>query len=208
MIRRPPRSTLFPYTTLFRSVNAVNDTRVRLKRRAELADDELKRHRLTDLKNLCEFIAFIYQTPVPVRLAALFPTHHSTTHTPLLIGQRLRMIVEAWDDEFVYGPCEELSDGISLKAAYAHDNKYYDFDWSYLKEMFYKGAQLNLIRPRQEGDTLYPELIIFEPDYLIDISSIAHCFTNYAESPLVSLIDRLKPSQNSEAIVLGNLARS
>src|SRR3712207_8144063 len=88
------------------------------------------------------------------------------------------------------------SDGISLKAAYAHDNKYYDFDWSYLKEMFYKGAQLNLIRPRQEGDTLYPELIIFEPDYLIDISSIAHCFTNYAESPLVSLIDRLKPSQN------------
>src|ERR1043165_2587463 len=25
MIRRPPRSTLFPYTTLFRSVNAVND---------------------------------------------------------------------------------------------------------------------------------------------------------------------------------------
>src|SRR5688572_31766315 len=25
MIRRPPRSTLFPYTTLFRSIKAVND---------------------------------------------------------------------------------------------------------------------------------------------------------------------------------------
>src|SRR5258706_2960454 len=25
MIRRPPRSTLFPYTTLFRSLNAAND---------------------------------------------------------------------------------------------------------------------------------------------------------------------------------------
>src|SRR5256885_13000891 len=29
MIRRPPRSTLFPYTTLFRSLTHQNDTRVR-----------------------------------------------------------------------------------------------------------------------------------------------------------------------------------
>src|SRR2546428_7271169 len=27
MIRRPPRSTLFPYTTLFRSINIVDDDR-------------------------------------------------------------------------------------------------------------------------------------------------------------------------------------
>src|SRR3989442_10897509 len=36
MIRRPPRSTLFPYTTLFRSIkNAPDDLVVRLKARAE-----------------------------------------------------------------------------------------------------------------------------------------------------------------------------
>src|SRR5256885_4764950 len=29
MIRRPPRSTLFPYTTLFRSVSRFGETRVR-----------------------------------------------------------------------------------------------------------------------------------------------------------------------------------
>src|SRR5256885_15638484 len=34
MIRRPPRSTLFPYTTLFRSVSGVNDG-------ANLGDDVL-----------------------------------------------------------------------------------------------------------------------------------------------------------------------
>src|SRR3989441_9357624 len=32
MIRRPPRSTLFPYTTLFRSVVEVREQRVRLSR--------------------------------------------------------------------------------------------------------------------------------------------------------------------------------
>src|SRR3712207_7345203 len=30
MIRRPPRSTLFPYTTLFRSAGAIRDGRLRL----------------------------------------------------------------------------------------------------------------------------------------------------------------------------------
>src|SRR5258706_4444783 len=37
MIRRPPRSTLFPYTTLFRSVDG-RDDRGLLARRAELLD--------------------------------------------------------------------------------------------------------------------------------------------------------------------------
>src|SRR2546422_8170098 len=32
MIRRPPRSTLFPYTTLFRSDDAVHDHRLHLPR--------------------------------------------------------------------------------------------------------------------------------------------------------------------------------
>src|SRR5256885_6020165 len=34
MIRRPPRSTLFPYTTLFRSLRAQPDERPSLERRA------------------------------------------------------------------------------------------------------------------------------------------------------------------------------
>src|SRR2546430_13919747 len=35
MIRRPPRSTLFPYTTLFRSHVAEDDARVRFRAAAE-----------------------------------------------------------------------------------------------------------------------------------------------------------------------------
>src|SRR3712207_7119030 len=39
MIRRPPRSTLFPYTTLFRSKNSYRKIRL-----APVARDELERH--------------------------------------------------------------------------------------------------------------------------------------------------------------------
>src|SRR5260221_6873298 len=43
MIRRPPRSTLFPYTTLFRSRdgNAVRDQKVRAERIAETPSGEI-----------------------------------------------------------------------------------------------------------------------------------------------------------------------
>src|SRR2546427_4859293 len=37
MIRRPPRSTLFPYTTLFRSAKGGTKTRARHKKRLKLA---------------------------------------------------------------------------------------------------------------------------------------------------------------------------
>src|SRR3712207_9418588 len=38
MIRRPPRSTLFPYTTLFRSLHAGGPPRARCRLAAELLD--------------------------------------------------------------------------------------------------------------------------------------------------------------------------
>src|SRR2546422_5164367 len=40
MIRRPPRSTLFPYTTLFRSVREPLPVTVRLAHDGRLRDDE------------------------------------------------------------------------------------------------------------------------------------------------------------------------
>src|SRR5438477_8561740 len=47
MIRRPPRSTLFPYTTLFRS----DQCRHRLRRRRELLQVDGRRRELEDRKS-------------------------------------------------------------------------------------------------------------------------------------------------------------
>src|SRR5258707_4131174 len=44
MIRRPPRSTLFPYTTLFRSLNGAD--------RADVMNQSLKKDGLPDLTKL------------------------------------------------------------------------------------------------------------------------------------------------------------
>src|SRR3712207_7752719 len=46
MIRRPPRSTLFPYTTLFRSHAARGPARCRARRRASAGRRDRRRARL------------------------------------------------------------------------------------------------------------------------------------------------------------------
>src|SRR3712207_7156630 len=46
MIRRPPRSTLFPYTTLFRSRRLLHDPRRRAPRAPTLRPQAPDRHRL------------------------------------------------------------------------------------------------------------------------------------------------------------------
>ncbi len=57
-----------------------------------------------------------------------------------------------------------------------------------------------------EKEVLFPELIILEPDYLINVTTIASCFESYAESPFVNLVNKIKPQANSMPIHLGNLA--
>ncbi len=187
-------------------IKTTNDTRVRLRRQFELTEADLQKYFLFDFKNLCQFIAFIYNVDIPSKLVDRFPTDKAPSFTPALVGECLRCIVESWDNEFVFVRTEDPADDRLSKVCYTHGNKYYDFDWSYLKDLLYKDAQLNLVRPRKEDGIIYPELVIFEPDYLVNISTVAHCFTNYADSPFVDLIKRLEPPKNSEAIALGNFA--
>ena len=187
-------------------VKTTNDTRMRLRRRHELSTTDLERLCLHDLKHLCQFIAFIYKTDIPQRLAALFPADEAPVFTHALTKTYMRVIVEQWDDEMVYVQAEDSTDEKLKKVCYSKGNQTYDYDWTYLKEMFRQGTQLNLVHPREEGGIIYPELIIYEPDYLINISTVARCFTNYADSPFVDLIKKLEPQKPSEAIVLGHLA--
>ena len=87
-----------------RLVKATNDTRVRLRKRYELSDDDLARFCLFDLKNLCQFIAFVYHTDVPPRLVGLFPTEKVPSFTPALVSECMRVIVDSWDDASTSGP--------------------------------------------------------------------------------------------------------
>ncbi|MCH5328761.1 MAG: DNA2/NAM7 family helicase [Coprobacter sp.] len=70
------------------------------------------------------------------------------------------------------------------------------------------GMQVNLVhcRPADEGNTLSADIVVLEPDILLDISSVAECFKEYGAHPLNYLLGQLEPDKNSRHILLGNIA--
>lgn len=188
---------------------AVNDTRVRLGKHKAAEEKHLEEWHRHDFMHLCRFIAFIYKVEVPARLREQFPTETKRTEKNRLLGECMRVVVNRWDSEYIYANAADGTDAADgeIKICHTRGNTNYNYDWSYLGELMYSGAQLNLIRPRADaGGVIYPELTIFEPDYLVDINAVARCFTSYNESPLVHLLNKLRPSACSQPILLGNFA--
>ena len=187
---------------------AVNDARVRLRNLRQLPDEDLAAHFASDGRALALFVGLVARADVPPTLLAHFPPM-ATKRRPQLVGERLRLIVNHWDDTFLYANVDAEEVEGEQKVFYGGKSSaavYSDWDWSYLKPLLRQGTQLNAIRPRLHEGVLYPELLIVEPDYLVDISSVAACFENYGASPINHLLNRLKPAPVTQPIVLGNLA--
>ena len=73
--------------------------------------------------------------------------------------------------------------------------------------LFWQGASLNLLDVTvDENDVLHPLYIVLEPDYLIDISSLAECFREYGSHPANYFMSRLMPIKNARPLLLGNIA--
>ena len=74
-------------------------------------------------------------------------------------------------------------------------------------EQFWEGAQLNLIDfSIDKNGYLIPKLIVLEPDYLIDASSIAECFHDYCVTPMHYFRNKFETLENRSYLLLGNLS--
>ena len=190
----------------------IHEARVLLSHYKEHDDDVLA----TYLPHAVKAVALLVSQNLPPSLSRLLPRRDVRGDWGKYDESRIRCIVEDWDEELIYVVSDEPHRHICV--CYSMDNIYLTrnglLDWSYLRNILKRGSQLNLVRVRWQdsatcggqGQTAMPELIIFEPDYLVNITTIASCFESYCESPLVSILNRLKPQPNTIAIHLGNLS--
>ena len=183
----------------------INDFRSRTKKIEEHSLSELENYYFFDIKALSLFISLIYKTPVPEILKSVFPKEKQYKTRPKSEYDYIRVIVNRWDNNYIYCNSEKDIEK-EIKLSYNEKCGKYEFEWGYISSLLYKNAQLNIINPTHENGITIPELIIFEPDYLIDISAIASCFEEYAEDSILYLINKIKPNVNSSSIILGNLA--
>ncbi len=163
----------------------------------------LNRHLSHDAKTVAQFISGVAGEDIPANLASLLPKDIERWKIKQVNPKYMRISVEEWDDDTITGVADNAEEDI-VKICYSQEN--YFGDWSYIKSLLKKGAQINIIHPVKKKDVYYAELIIFEPDYLIDISSIAGTFKDYGVTPFTYLLNKFKKSANSKAILLGNIA--
>ena len=186
---------------------SVNDARVRFRQMRSLSDADCKANFDADFQAVCLFVQLIYQEPVPADLEARFQKVGRKKRGKLT-AEYLRIIVNRWDDTYLYAQAD-MEGGDEVKVFYGGKSEwavYKDWDWSYLKDILVVGCQLNIVRPKELEGVLYPELFIWEPDFLVDISAIANCFESYGVSPLNHLLQKIKPSACTQPILLGQLA--
>lgn len=119
--------------------------------------------------------------------------------------ERIRILVSSVDDEFIYGYDEALPSEKPVKVKYNIPSINIEFNESV--KQIWPGCQINLIDVYFSEDNIYiPEIIITEPDYLLDISSLAECHKDYGNHPLNYILGLFMPKPNSSAIILGNFA--
>ena len=76
-----------------------------------------------------------------------------------------------------------------------------------LPALLREDCKLNLLSCEEDSEgTLHPEEIIFEPDYLIDISALARCVQPYGSPALGYIINLFEKSTDSAARLLGEAA--
>lgn len=95
-------------------------------------------------------------------------------------------------------------DGTELRVSYGTTVTGDEF--GYLRDILCRDMQLNLLDVRTSGDMVTAGQIVVEPDFLVDISSLAACFEEYGHHPLLYTLNRLKERPNTYHTILGNFA--
>ena len=162
---------------------------------------------LYDVKALAQSAAHIYGEPVPDELAAKLPHRDAPVEfQSAFTGARrnLRLVVDSWDEQMIQGYVEG-EEAVLVRVDY--HAQAVDEDLCYIRKLLEAGTQLFLLDVKTTPDgVLQPKQIIYEPDYLVDISSIAACWKEYGHQPYNNLLRKLMPAANTPAIQLGNLA--
>ena len=161
-----------------------------------------------DCRALAIFVSAVVQEAIPSFLVGKIPAHGRITENIQITNYRyIRCIVREWDESTIQvAVTNQDSSEELLTVDYMNTPDYIDF--SYLRPMLREGMQLNLLDCTVTRKKVIPRLIVVEPDYLIDISTIANCFESYGHHPLLFTVNRLTPRLSNKHIVLGNFAGS
>lgn len=170
--------------------------------------EPVREHLLRDAKTIAFFIRKLSGEDIPEELYRLFPKADATylVATPARERvQRMRVCFQYADEQYLYvTPLDEVSEKPYLVR---YNIPQINEEFAETCKLLWRHAQLNLLDTAiDEAGILTPSFIVLEPDYLIDISSLAECFRDYGHHPANYYLSRLQPIENARPLLLGNIA--
>lgn len=167
-----------------------------------------REHLLRDAKTLAFFIRKLSGEEIPDELYRLLPRADATYIVAPPAKERverMRVCFQYSDERFLYvTPVDTVSEE-PLRVRY--NVPQINDEFAKTCELLWRHAQVNLLDVAvDEEGTLTPSFIVLEPDYLIDISSLAECFRDYGHHPANYAFARLQTVDNARPLLLGNIA--
>ncbi len=111
-----------------------------------------------------------------------------------------RVHLKRWDDDgFLYvTDCEQRELIVSCPTLQCYDN---------IQKILKIGANLNLLDwDMDEREVIHPRDIIFDPDFLIEITSLCNCVQEHGASPLNYILNLFRESKATRHTLLGEAA--
>ena len=175
-----------------------------LNRRLEPTRENL----LRDAKTLAFLIRKLSDEDIPDVLYRLLPRADATyiVAPPARERvQRMRVCFQYADEQYLYvTPLDEVSEKPLLVR---YNIPQINEEFAETCKLLWRHAQVNLLDVAIDNEgVLTPSFIVLEPDYLIDISSLAECFRDYGHHPANYYLSRLQPIENARPLLLGNIA--
>ena len=178
-------------------VKAVNVARSRFRRRATMSDDDCAEVFEHDFNAVARLVELCYGEAVPAGLVE--PTRDSSVLKSRHADEPpyMRVVVDALDGDVICVRAENQSERTLRLECLALPE---------LPEIVRRYDQLNLIEPVVSGEKIRATYVIYEPDYLVNVTQIASCFESYGTDARISLVRRFMPPVNTAAVNLGNFA--
>ena len=176
-----------------------------LNRQAEPQREQL----LRDAKTLAFFVKRLTGEEIPAELYRLLPRADATYIVAPPAKERIkrmRVCFQYADDTYLYVlPVDTVADE-PLRVRY--NVPQINEEFAEICRILWRHAQVNLLDVTvDEVGILTPSFIILEPDYLIDISSLAECFKDYGHHPANYILARLQSPDNTRPLLLGNICQ-
>lgn len=175
-----------------------------LNHRKEPSEQEF----LRDLRAVAYAYRKIFHEDIPPKLYTLLPKQETTPAVKRVKETRIRRIRVCFDyadESYLYVRPIDVLEEEPVKVNYNKPGVNEEFKDTV--DELWRYAQLNLLDVTVDDNGVYtPSFIVLEPDYLLDISSLAECYKDYGSHPANYFLSRLVPIENARPLLLGNIA--